>query len=340
VTGQASPGAQADVTLITSTYASSRHVDKFCERAVSLFTSLAAEGVRGQLIVVANAPTPVERRALSRLAQAADFISGFSLRILIVPRETLYASWNRGLAAADGQVLGFWNVDDWRNAAAIMEGLDLVNRGHRLIYFPWVEVEPSGWPLGASVGSPRFPIVPEFDREAFVTAMNIGPFFLLDRGLVDLVGCFDSRFRIAGDFEWAIRAARATDFVRGRSIGGVFLSTPAGLSGSGHPRHAAERNVIRLRHCSGGDFEAASDALMAEYLGPTEFEELQAQRRRQRSGMPSGHGDARFSDESWRRSQMWIRARRRALWLPRCVAGAVGLSSSFERALSHLRRRR
>ena len=155
MTKTAPSGRCVDVTLIASTYASGRHIRTFCDRAVALFSRLASDGVRGQLVVIANEPTAVERRALNRLAQASVSIPRFSLRTLMVSRETLYASWNRGLAAADGQLLGFWNVDDWRNAAAIVEGLDHARRGHRLVYFPWVEVQAVGWPMPAKSWGPQ-----------------------------------------------------------------------------------------------------------------------------------------------------------------------------------------
>lgn len=339
MTKSAPVGRCADVTLITSTYASGRHIRKFSDRALALFSSLASHGVRGQLVVVANEPTAVERRALNQLAQTSVSIPDFSLKTFVVSRESVYASWNRGLAAAEGQLLGFWNVDDWRNTAAILEGLDLLRRGHRLVYFPWVEVQAFGWPLPAMVGSPSFPDVPEFDRSLFQSAMNIGPFFLLDRGLLDVVGCFDEQFRIAGDFEWAVRAARATDFFRGRSIGGVFLRNPLGLSGSGHPRHAAERNVIRLRHGTSGDLETVSPALMAEYFRPTDAVALLTVGGQNGLKMPLESGQPPFSEEAWRRTQRSIRCRRLALWLPRYFARVVGWESSFERALTRLRSR-
>ena len=167
--------------------------------------------------------------------------------------------------------------------------------------------------------------------------MNIGPFFLLDRGLLDVVGRFDEQFHIAGDFEWAVRAARATDFVRGRSVGGVFLKNPRGLSGSGHPRHAAERNVIKLRHGTGGDLEAVSPSLMAEYPLPTDAVELLTPGGQNRLRVPLESRQPPFSEEAWRREQRNKRCLRLALWLPRRLACEVGMSSSLEWVLTRLR---
>ena len=46
-----------------------------------------------------------------------------------VPRETVYASWNRGFSIARGLCIGPWTVDDQRTAQALIEGHRLIADG-------------------------------------------------------------------------------------------------------------------------------------------------------------------------------------------------------------------
>ena len=60
------------------------------------------------------------------------------MRVYYVSRESLYASWNRGINLAKGDVLGFWNVDDVRYPEAVIDAIDLINKGAELVYFPFM----------------------------------------------------------------------------------------------------------------------------------------------------------------------------------------------------------
>ncbi|NDJ76701.1 MAG: hypothetical protein GYB65_10615 [Chloroflexi bacterium] len=234
-----------DISLITSVYRAATHLGSYAGYVVDVATRIRAVGLALEIIIVANDATPPERATLEQLAAATA--QDATVRALYVPRETIYASWNRGIRAATGTTLGFWNVDDQRSAAALVEGHRLIQDGCRLVYFPFLEVQPRQvlglWPVEREFPSRT----PPFDRRDFSEHMYVGPFFLFVRDLYQQVGPFDEDFRIAGDFEWAVRAAAVTDFCHAPVLAGRFVLHGGNLSGTQNPLQQVEDNIIHLR---------------------------------------------------------------------------------------------
>ncbi len=72
---------------------------------------------------------------------------------------------------------------------------------------------------------------------------------MFTKALYKQVGPFDEQFKIAGDFDWCVRAAKVTDkFVRAKTIAGTFRVDGTGLSSGGNSRLAVEDAIICLRH--------------------------------------------------------------------------------------------
>src|SRR3990170_4316019 len=97
-----------DISLITSTYRSEAFIGAYTRQALALAQGVHAAGLGLELVVVANDASETERRALDTLAGAVE--PWAAARLLYIPRETLYASWNQGLQVATGQAFGAWNV--------------------------------------------------------------------------------------------------------------------------------------------------------------------------------------------------------------------------------------
>jgi hypothetical protein len=227
-----------DVSLITSLYRSDAHIETYSARVFTLLRAAAAQGFAVELLIIANDPTPIERAALSDLTRESD-----AVRVLDVPRETLYASWNRGVREARGTAIGFWNVDDDRTLEALATGFAQIQAGCRLVHFAHDVVRTAG---GRERIRRYAPIA--FDREAHRHIMKCGPFFLFHRDLYSAVGPFDERFRISGDFDWCSRATAFTEFCPLNVLAGTFYLHGSNLSDTGDPRQIAERNVAILKN--------------------------------------------------------------------------------------------
>lgn len=231
-----------NVALVTSLYRSEQYLPDFIHHASALSQHFTGSALTVRFIVVANDPTEAEQRHLADFAQKTPNVT-----VLSVGRETLYASWNRGVREAIEQggvdALGFWNVDDVRTTSALYEGTERLASGDcHLVYFAHTVLRPTRF------GTHRrtYPAIP-FHPEPHRHRMKCGPFFLFSPSLYARVGDFDDRFRIAGDFDWCVRALDHTDFCPLDIVAGYFLLHGGNLSDSGNPLQLAEENIIHLK---------------------------------------------------------------------------------------------
>ena len=242
--------AAVDVSVITSIYHGEVHLPAFLEHVAGVSEKLCEMGVGSEFVLILNDASRRERRVVERFASACD--DTVELSPHYVPRESIYASWNRGIDAARGEALGIWNVDDIRNAGALAEGVELIHGGHDLVYFPFTlvrrERRRGRW---AHTGLSFFDHVWLRERDA-ARDFLLGPFFVFSRRLVAQAGPFDHRFHIAGDWEWQLRAAACVEPQVGRSIGGVFFGDRSSLSWSGGSRRRVEHAVIASWYGLGG----------------------------------------------------------------------------------------
>ena len=317
---------QPDLSLITSLFRSERYLPRYVQAVLRV--ARECSNLVLQLILVANDASPRERTWIARLQNDARTISNLQIVPLFVTRETLYASWNRGVRASAAECIGFWNVDDVRNAEALREAREVIHSGADFVYFPFPVVVQNKHLFSYNF-SVYFPSVPQFNRAEFTRGMFVGPFFIFRRSLYDRIGPFDEQFRIVGDFDWAVRAAKIVDFVLGRSIGGVFTSDGRGLSAQVNPRHAAENNIVYLRHGALDKLQPARPALMRQYrveFGSTHVDI--PQEIAEKLFADDGTASDDYWDENWMRQKqvefIKTKIKRAPRKLARVVAGAFG----------------
>ncbi len=181
------------ITLITSLYRSEKFLPAYI-KDVEAFHK-ASEGITLELIIVANDITEKEKELLSSLSKHEW------IRVIEVPRENLYASWNRGVREAKGEYIGFWNVDDQRFPDALIAASEEFKKGAELVYFPFLYkryVSIAGIDI---LAKKKIIDPPLFNKESFRHGMHAGPFFLFKKELFDKNGPFDESFKIAGDFD-------------------------------------------------------------------------------------------------------------------------------------------
>jgi len=214
------------ISIITSLYKSEIFLPDYIKNIQDFYSDLKNKGVSIELIIIANDISEKEKNILSSL------IKTNWVRIIEIPRESLYSSWNRGIRESKFPVCTFWNVDDIRFSNAIIDGLKKIEEGKELIYFPfrykrYIKIFNFKILAKNTIINP-----PEFERETFSKGMNCGPFFMFTKKLYEKVGPFDESFKIAGDFDWCVRAAQVTNFDLSREIAGIFTNEGTSLSGS------------------------------------------------------------------------------------------------------------
>ncbi len=248
------------ISIITSLYRSDRYLDAYVKHLTLFADVLIKQCIDFEVIVIANDPTEKERGLRETFGNKKWFT------LVEVKREPLYATWNRGVELASGDVIGFWNVDDLRRPEAIIDGLELIKKGAELVYYPFTikwYVSLLHWALPV-----RFKTIqpPLYEKREFMQSMHCGPFFIFRKSLYEAIGPFDEQFKIVGDFDWCIRAAKHTDaFSLSKESAGTFRVDGSGLSSGGKPIHVAENNIVYTRYGINDKIEQVDPGLMSTY---------------------------------------------------------------------------
>lgn len=224
-----------DISLYTSLYRTEAHLETYVARALHMIDVLNKAGITLELVLIANDASDFEREHIARLQAAYAHVQA-----IYVPRETLYASWNRGVRAARADVLAPWNVDDDFYPEAVIEGYKRVKAGCDVVYFGFDVVRINGTRRQIRHVSPAS-TAPEIHHKR----LAFGPFVLFTRHLYKQLGGFHERFRVAGDFEFFSRAVDITPFCAIDITAGEFVLHGGNLS-AGSTREWAEENIVYL----------------------------------------------------------------------------------------------
>ena len=314
----------ADVSVITSLYQAKAYLADYILRVQMVAFQLKQAGVTLELVLVANDPSDWEKKILDDLAKALETAKTAVVIRLDVPREPLYASWNRGIEASSGRALAIWNVDDSRTSAALIEGHRLISGGNAIVDFPFAGSRTMH--VGSFTFHPKREFPPQYDPANFRRKARTSPFFMFSRAIYDVVGSFDPHFRIAGDFDWCARpAALAATFDRGEALSGTFFLHGDNLSGSQNPLEDVEDDIVMLRQGMWDQLVPADPDLLREAwtewgaLGEIEVpQEIQDRLW--------GEG-ARKRWDQWQRDQRRKAQMRRVRAVPRWIIDKTGLRS-------------
>jgi hypothetical protein len=229
-----------DLSLITSLYRGEKFLPTYGQHVKRVLAQLLSAGLSAEILVIANDPTPIERKLLADLP----------IHLIETERETLYASWNRGLAAMRADVFGMWNIDDIRSEAALIEAYGRIQGGDTLVDTP-MHVRQNMTRktfLGTRVQFHEYtrPSVIH-DTHTFTRKHCMNPFALIHRRLLNEVGLFDPNFRVVGDLEWSGRAQKIAKIGVLSQTGGIFHLHGGNLSSIGSTLQMIEENIIFLR---------------------------------------------------------------------------------------------
>lgn len=234
------------VAVISSLYQCEPHLRAFTAAVFGFAKQVNAMGIAVHYLPIVNDASPSERAEIDLLAREINAHYYGRMTPIYVPRESLYASWNRGIAASQAGVIAFWNADDIRHAEGFCEGLRALQSGADLVDFPFTRVSETRT-LGIFPRRQRRPAPRIFQPDSFARGSGLGPFFMATRALYERVGPFDEAFHVAGDMEWAGRALAHARFHAGQCNGGDFHIHGGNLSNTGGDREDIEVNIIFLR---------------------------------------------------------------------------------------------
>jgi GT2 family glycosyltransferase len=217
------------ISVITSLYNSNEYIKNYIKSVEGFSIYLTKNNINHEFIIISNSPNEEERFKLKEIEENTDIKS----RIIICERESLYATWNRGVREAQYLNITFWNVDDIRFPNAIIDGLNKLKENVDIVYFPFIYKRYITILRLKILAKIKIFKTIEFDKNLFSRGMRVGPFFMVKKDVFNKVGYFDENFKIAGDFDWIVRAAKADMiFKKSDILGGIFTNDGNTLSGS------------------------------------------------------------------------------------------------------------
>ena len=223
------------ISCITSLYRCGEYLENFLShlRRVENLSEI-------EFIFIHNDPLPDEVEIISK------FIDTYSLNIvyLKVPRESLYASWNRAIRIANGRFITMWNVDDIRFPNSfILQSRALEKH------------EDVGLVYGNRYISKQY----DSDRIEAIETKNIrndswykkfqgGCFYMWKRSLHESIGYFDEQFISLADQDFWYRVVEKYRIKKINQRIGIYLNDHAkGISKTSNIS-GIEKIVVGARH--------------------------------------------------------------------------------------------
>ena len=145
------------------------------------------------------------------------------------PDEGIYDAWNKGIALATGDWIGFIGADDCFRPHAIATYQDILSNSSGLDYISSRICLCYGNSSNRLIGQPWS--WPKFRH--FMNVAHVGS--LHHRNLFDKYGTFNPKLRICGDYEFllraggTLRAAFVDDVLLDMASGGVSESSPLSI---------------------------------------------------------------------------------------------------------------
>jgi glycosyltransferase involved in cell wall biosynthesis len=193
-----------------------------------------------ELVLIHNDATEEELDILNRFRQPNMHI----LHIL-VKREGLYASWNRGIMAASGEYLAIWNVDDIRTPGSLAaQKAALEKSGAAMCYGDFYGTRIYG-PYGEKLYS--YDEYKTAKKEAFKRHI-VGCFPMWRKTIHQQIGYFDEQFKLVSDYEFQLRLIRRYAMVKAETVLGYYLEYAGHKLSSNRRIQHRERTTVELRY--------------------------------------------------------------------------------------------
>lgn len=213
------------VTAMVSTYSAERFMRGCMEDLVAqtLFDEME--------VLVIDSGSPQNESAI-----CAEFARQYpQIRVIRTEREPLYAAWNRAIPLAKGKYITSANTDD-RHRFDFMESLVTTLETNPQIalvysnqYVSRIENETYEECKNRSAQVRQWP---DYSAQNLMLHCLTGSQPMWRKSLHDELGFFDTRYRVAADYDMWLRIAEKYDFLHIPQTLGLFFDSPHTISGA------------------------------------------------------------------------------------------------------------
>ncbi|NWF75664.1 MAG: glycosyltransferase [Nitrospirae bacterium] len=204
------------VSAIVSTYNSERFMHGCLEDLVN--QTLYQKGEL-EIVVIDSGSQQNEKNIVDQFRKRFK-----NIVYLRTKRETIYASWNRGIKIASGKYITNANTDDRHRSDALEVMSEILDQNPHigLIYADVIvtATENETFSKHTPIGTFR---QPDYSRELLTLQCFIGPQPMWRKSLHKKYGFFDKSFTSSGDWEFWLRIAEGTNMLHIPELLGLFL---------------------------------------------------------------------------------------------------------------------
>ena len=202
------------ISVLTSLYNCKRYLSGYFEHLARVLNLEEIE-----VLLLHNEPKEDEVRLIEKAIPR--FPQHLIQHIEIDQRESLYASWNRGVRHAQGAFIGVWNVDDIREPNSLQKQADLLTQNPHagMAYGDMIGVDNYGDKEGRLYTAPEF----AGKQNLFLRNFYGSCFPMWPKQIHEKVGYFDEQLRVVGDLDFQIRIASQSEMVKVDSLLGYYL---------------------------------------------------------------------------------------------------------------------
>ena len=155
----------------------------------------------------------------------------------------LYSSWNRCIKNSKGKYLAIWNVDDLRTENSLELQYNIIkNDNVGFVYGNYTSVKKFGSKNGIFINHKKF------NKSELIRSMLLGPFYMFKKSLCNKIGFFDEQFKVAADFDFAIRLALESKGKMVKQNLGYYLNNQRGLSTRPNSLQPIEKDQVCFRY--------------------------------------------------------------------------------------------
>ena len=225
------------ITVLSSLF----HCEQYLETFLGYVAKLDNQN-RVELLLLHNAPTEAELQIINKWLPKLPFVK----HVIILEREKLYETWNRGISLAEGEYLTIWNVDDIRlphsvlDEAAMLDTHPEADLTYGDMYFMYQ------YPIYTE----KLCVYADFQKtpKLFFREHNIGCFPMWRKSIHEKIGYFDEQYCLVADFDFQIRAARCCQLVKTPQILGYYLEDVPQKLSCNRALQDIERHSLYLRY--------------------------------------------------------------------------------------------
>lgn len=226
------------ISVITSLFHCHQYLDGYFKAVEEIVNKEECE-----FLLLFNDPTSDEEEIVRKYIENKSYF-----KYIRIARESLYATWNRGIHLAQGEYIANWNVDDCREPDSLKRQADALDRHPEcaVAYGDTISVLNFGDKKGRRNVERSFTTKssPLFKHSFFMSC-----FPMWRKSIHNQVGYYDEQFKLVGDFEFQVRMAYFYDFIKVDGILGYFLSGGGGTRLSQQiSTHSIEDNLVYMRY--------------------------------------------------------------------------------------------